>query len=113
MNDDYDPQGELPRIPPKHLPNGCYARADALEVHMDAARAEGALLRQQLSLAEDGLASYEQDNRWLRARLERIEQARFTWAMACECYCAACTGLDKLIRVAEPQPAPHDAQHNK
>jgi hypothetical protein len=31
---------QLPRIPPKHLKDGCYARADALEAHLDAAKAE-------------------------------------------------------------------------
>jgi hypothetical protein len=35
---------ELPRIPPKHLKDGCYARADALEAHLTAAKAEIATL---------------------------------------------------------------------
>lgn len=34
----------------------------------------------------------------LQARLAAIEQERLTWAMDCECYCPACTRLDKLIR---------------
>lgn len=58
-------------------------------------------LRGNLSLAEEGLANAMQENAELKAQLERIQQARLTWAMACECQCCACTGLDKLIRGTE------------
>lgn len=37
----------LPRIPPKHLKDGCYARADALEAHLNAAKAENERLRER------------------------------------------------------------------
>ena len=39
--------------------------------------------------------------------LERIQQARLTWAMACErtCTCDACEGLSNVIRLAVPQSA--------
>jgi hypothetical protein len=56
---------ELPRIPPKHLKDGCYARADALEAHLNAAKMEITQLRGNLSLAEEGLASAVQEaERW-------------------------------------------------
>ena len=61
-------------------------------------QAEIEQLRGNLSLAEEGLANYAQENKELKERLERIEQERLTWAMTCECYCPACTALDKLIR---------------
>lgn len=38
---------QLPRIPPKHLKDGCYARADALEAHLNAAKAENARLQKR------------------------------------------------------------------
>lgn len=37
----------LPRIPPKHLKDGCYARADALEAHLEAAKAENERLTRE------------------------------------------------------------------
>jgi hypothetical protein len=51
---------QLPRIPPKHLKDGCYARADAIEAHLTAAKAEITQLRGNLSLAEEGLANATQ-----------------------------------------------------
>jgi hypothetical protein len=58
---------QLPRIPPKHLKDGCYARADALEAHLNAAKAENQQLRGNLSLAEDGLAAAMQEIQGLRS----------------------------------------------
>lgn len=56
----------------------------------DDAQAELAQLRGNLSLAEEGLANYAQD-------MERIRQARLTWAMACDCTCPACMTFDKVV----------------
>jgi hypothetical protein len=48
----------LPRIPPKHLKDGCYSRADALEVHLKVATAEVERLRKALqAIATNTLTS--------------------------------------------------------
>jgi hypothetical protein len=65
---------ELPKIPPKHLKNGCYARADAIEAHLEAAKAELTQLRGNLSLAEEGLANYAQEVEQLRAAMKCAER---------------------------------------
>jgi hypothetical protein len=43
----------LPKIPPKHLKDGCYARADALEAHLNAAREEIERLRTEVKRLEE------------------------------------------------------------
>ena len=46
----------------------------------------------------------------IEAELERIAQARLTWAMACQCTCDACESFSSVIRKAcfqsEPQETP-------
>lgn len=48
---------QLPRIPPKHLKDGCYARADAIEAHLEAAKAENERLRAKVE-SLDGVIAY-------------------------------------------------------
>ena len=67
---------ELPKIPPKHLKNGCYARADALEAHLEAAKAEVVQLRGTLSLAERSLRESWASEKRLAAELAEIKRTR-------------------------------------
>jgi hypothetical protein len=56
-------------------------------------------LRQELSLAEEGLANYQQE-------LQRIRQESLSWARSCECACYACEKLSSVIRSSVPQTEP-------
>jgi hypothetical protein len=51
--------------------------------------------RGNLSLAEEGLANYQQE-------VQRIRQESLTWAMACPHGCPACERLYDVIRGPEP-----------
>jgi len=44
-----------------------------------------------------------EDYEQLQKQLEGVRQARLTWAMACECFCAACMAFDKVVISPEPQ----------
>ena len=85
-------------------------------------------LRQELSLAEEGLANYQQDldrvtqsnlkfieanksladnNLALRETLYQIQQWRLTWAIACpDDECKVCQQFDKELRSVLPQEKP-------
>lgn len=72
-------------------------------------------LKQQFSLAEEGLAKATQENERLRKQLsarlqelERIKRKRLDWAMLCDHDCPACTELDDAIRGDVPQEAKHE-----
>lgn len=62
---------ELPRIPPKHLKNGCYSRADALEAHLAAAKAENERLRAAL----EGLPVETTELHRLRTEMLEVNKA--------------------------------------
>jgi hypothetical protein len=67
------------------------------------------ILRGNLSLAEEGLASYALEVERLKATIMRVKQARLDWAMVCECTCAACETFSNVIRLigrsaVEPTP---------
>jgi hypothetical protein len=55
---------------------------------------------QELSLAEEGLANYEEEARDLR-------DLSLTWALACHCNCEMCQVLFERIRDAVPQTPDH------
>lgn len=83
-------------------------RAESSPDALESERQANAKLTQELSLAEEGLANYAQENERLKAALERIQDERLTWAMTCHPHeCAACDLLDKAIRASQPQPDKH------
>lgn len=101
------------------------ARAESSPAALESERQANAKLTQELSLAEEGLANYAQENQRLRdcwaealanvaarnqeiatlrndltatrLELQSIQRERLTWAMACECYCPACMAFDKIV----------------
>jgi hypothetical protein len=55
--------------------------------------------KDRIAQLEAEIADHKHANAVGAALLDAIRSERLTWAMGCECYCKACTRLDRLIRL--------------
>jgi hypothetical protein len=88
-----------------HIPDGSVVISGEVFDHFCGLGEAITQLRGNLSLAEDGLASYALE-------VERIQQAKLTWAMACHCECQACDTFYEAFRAnaADPVQDPANAR---
>ena len=63
-------------------------------------------LRQELSLAEEGLANATQDQEGVKNELHHGRNAQAEWLMTCKCECPSCMALLEAFRDAVPQSEP-------